>query len=202
MNKHLNLRSFTLIGILANFCFILFIFLGFAYYLMWEYAGSDTLVTVGEIGIKPFEILGFVAMAIQTSGYIILIRGNKTFRTLQAAFFLVELVLMLFDFRIIDVSFYDGRNAVLVILHMLFSVLFIGSFSMINNNNEKLRKAIYIAVSIAIFSPVLFWALFSFQVYFSMLADCIALLVIYSVMYFEMLKEELWVDAIDFGEDE
>lgn len=200
MNKHLNLQTATLLGVLANFSFILFIFLGLCYYLTLGGTNSTVSDAIGDFGVVPFEIIGFVLLFGYTVAYDLLLANQKTFKILISAYFIMELLIMLCDFGMIFQSIYNRQSIVLIVFHILFSVVMLYYYSRLDYFFDGLRIASLIAIMIAVILPIALWCIFAFQIYYSVLANSIALLWLNGYMYGKLINGELVVDSLSFDE--
>lgn len=200
MNKHLNIQTATLLGVLANFSFLLFIFFGLCYYAAMSKVSSDAFVTAGEYGVMPFEIIGFVLLFAYTIGYVVLLNGNKLFKIIISIYCIAELVIMLCDFGFILNSVYNRQSVVLIVAHIMFSVIMFYLYSRLDYCCDGLRLAVLVAMMIAIILPIPLWCIFAFQIYYSVLANSIALIWLNGYMYSKLSSGDMVIDALTFDD--
>ncbi len=200
MNKHINIQTATLFGVLANFSFLLFIFLGLCYYLIASTTASTALETAGEFGVMPFEIIGFVFLFAYTIAYDMLLANSKPFKAMISVYCVAELIIMLCDFGVIFQSIYNRQSVVLIVLHMLFSAVMLYSYSRLDYCFDGLRIASLIAVMIALILPIALWCIFKFQIYYSVLSNAIALIWLNGYMYNKLASGDMVVEALSFDE--
>lgn len=189
MNKHANIRTFTLIGIIANSCFILFILLGFLYY--WFWANFGTRSTVADIGIYPFEVFGFMLLAVYTISYVLSLYGHRLLKTMMIVYFLAELLLIIFDLGAVSIAAYNNSSWILISLNLLLCIAVCLSYRALAPINIRFVRAVTIAAAAI---PVCFAALgflFSFKVYFTVLSGSISFLYLNIYMYIQMNRGNL-----------
>lgn len=200
MNKHINIQTATLLGVLANFSFLLFIFLGLCYYLVAAKTDSSAFEAAGEFGVMPFEILGFILLFAYTAAYDLLLADFKPFKVIISLYSVFELVIMLCDFGVIFQGVYNRQSVVLIVLHMLFSAVMLYSYSRLDYCFDGLRIASLVAVFIAIILPIALWCIFKFQIYYSVLSNAIALIWLNGYIYNKLNSGDMVVKALKFDE--
>ncbi len=200
MNKHLNIQTATLLGVLANFSFLLFIFFGLCYYTAMNKVSSSTFASAGEIGVMPFEIIGFILLIAYTVGYVILLKDNKLFKIMISIYCIAELIIMLCDFGLILSSVYNRQSILLIVVHILFSAAMFYFYSHLDYCCDGLRIAVLVAMMIAVILPIPLWCIFSFQIYYSVLANSIALIWLNGYMYSKLSSGDMVVDALTFDD--
>lgn len=200
MNKHANIQTFTLIGIMANICFVLFIFLGFLYYWIWSSFGTRS--TVADIGIYPFEILGFILLAVYTAAYVISLYGHRLLKFMMILYFVLELVLILFDMKVIfPNSSYNNGSWWLISFNLAVTILACISYRTLAPLNMRFTRSVLIAALIIPLSFGILGILFSFKVYFTILANSIAYLYLNTYMYLQMNNGNLEIETRKLFDD-
>lgn len=193
MNKHVNIRTFTLIGVFANICFILFILLGFLYYWLWSSSGRR--YSIGDIGIYPFEILGFVLLAVYTAAYVICLTEHRLLKILMIVYFITELTLILLEFGLIfPTSSYDNDSWFVIITNFIITLPICIGYQTLAPLNLRLRRAVIITAAIIVLSFFAFGLAFSFTVYYSILANCIGYLYLNLFTFNQMNKGNITVE--------
>ncbi len=200
MNKHLNIQTATLLGVLANFSFLLFIFFGLCYFAAMNKVSSNTFATAGEMGVMPFEIIGFILLIAYTIGYVVLLKGNKLFKIFISIYCVTELIIMLCDFGLIFSSVYNRQSIPLIVVHILFSAVTLYFYSRLDYCYDGLRIAVLVAMMIAIILPIPLWCIFAFQIYYSVLANSIALIWLNGYMYSKLSSGDMVIDALTFDD--
>ncbi len=200
MNKHINIQTATLLGVLANFSFLLFIFLGLCYYLVATNTASSAFEAAGEFGVMPFEVIGFVLLFAYTVAYDLLLSNLKPFKIIISVYCIAELMIMLCDFGVIFQGTYNRQSVVLIVLHMLFSAVMLYSYSRLDYCFNGLRIASLVAVMIALILPIALWCIFKFQIYYSVLSNAIALIWLDGYIYNKLVSGDMVVEALKFDE--
>ena len=189
-------RKYTLsdcmrFGRIANILFVVFIIVCLIYYY--------SLANKGNYSI-PFEV---VAYSIETVAFLLfslsviwlerLVRARKSMKFLMILYILVEIFLMLLEFRLLPFKSYNGLSVWLTITHVLFSAGVSFSLLMLDPQNKKLQWIVGITTCI-ILAGMLF-AIAGYRVYASILVNAFAYIFFFTAMEHVLRLDEMNIDC-------
>ncbi|HHX57583.1 MAG TPA: hypothetical protein GX710_06150 [Clostridiales bacterium] len=192
MKKIFNFKNCIIMGIYSNIMFILFIIICLFYYDL--YGDSGIASTPFEITAFTIEALGFILMAISILGIILLVRQRMAMKVLMATYLVIEVVIMLMDFKFLSLGdWYDGYSSVLIISHAVFSAIVCLSY--LSLNHKKLPFQIVVGVAACIMLAGMFCIVYNIRIYASVLTNSFAYLFLYVAMLIQLNLEVLEVDC-------
>ena len=174
LEKIKTFRGLTKIGLLANSMFVLFIIVTLIYYSYYLRTGN--IVPVVEAFAYAIEVSGFLLMLVNVVGYGVKLVGRKPLKIAMAVYFVMEFVIMICDFNLIDVSeFYTPASKALIISHCVFSAAVVMFYLLLEPENKCIQTAASVAAVISMLAS--FSIVFNVRVYASVLVNSIAYIV-------------------------
>lgn len=178
-------------GRIANILFVVFIIVCLIYYYSFANKGNYSI---------PFEV---VAYSIETVAFLLfstsviwmerLVRARKCMKFLLIAYILVEIILMLLEFRLLPFKSYNGLSVGLTVTHVLFSAGVSFSLLMLDPMNKKLQWIVGITTCIILAGMLL--AIAGYRVYGSILVNAFAYIFFFTAMDYQLRLEEIEVDC-------
>ena len=191
-NRINNFRGYTKIGLLSNLMFVLFIIVTMIYYSYYLRTGNISAIV--EFIAYSIEVSGFLLMAVSVVGYAVKLRDRLLLKIFMSLYFVVEFIIMIFDFNVIDVSeFYTPASKALILSHCVFSVFVIMCYLQLETNSKQIQYAVSIAAVISMLAS--FSIVFNVRVYASVLVNSLAYIVLYSLVLFFDKRDEIYVDC-------
>ncbi len=195
MSKLNTFKGYTIIALASNILFVLFIIITMTYYAYYLRTGN--IVRVVEAIAYTMEVLGFILMLASVMGYISKLRGRLLLKIGMSVYFVVEFIIMICDFNVIDAEeFYTPTSKILIISHCVFSA----AVALLYMGLEKNRICLQIAVAVSAIIMMLgvFSIVYNVRVYASVLINSIAYIVMYSLILAFYGRQLLEVDC--YGE--
>ncbi len=197
LDKIKTFRGLTWVGLLANSMFVLFIIVTLIYYSYYLRTGN--IVPVIEAIAYAIEVSGFLLMLLNVVGYAVKLRGRLPLKIAMSVYFLMEFIIMICDFNLIDVSeFYTPASKALIISHCVFSTAVVMFYMLIEKENTVLQKATTVAAVICMLAC--FAIVFNVRVYASVLVNSVAYIVLFSVILFYDNRGVIYPDC--YGEEQ
>ena len=191
-NKINTFRGFTLLGLLSNCCFILFIIITMLYYQSFLSTGKVRVWV--EVIAYSTEVLGFILMAGNVIGYMSKLRFRLLLKIAMAVYFVTEFVIMIMDLNVIDAgTFYTPASKVVIIVHCVFSAFVCMTYISLDTSSNLMQSAVIIACIIMLLA--VFSIAFNVRLYASVLINSIAYIVLYSLILFFDKRERITVDC-------
>ena len=191
-NRINNFRGYTKIGLLSNLMFVLFIIVTMIYYSYYLRTGNISAIV--EFIAYSIEVSGFLLMAVSVVGYAVKLSDRLLLKIFMSLYFVVEFIIMIFDFNVIDVSeFYTPASKALILSHCVFSVFVIMCYLQLETNSKQIQYAVSIAAVISMLAS--FSIVFNVRVYASVLVNSLAYIVLYSLVLFFDKRDEIYVDC-------
>jgi hypothetical protein len=163
------------IGIVSNIFFFLFIILAIYYRELFLQFGEPNPVL--EAIAWSCEAAGFLLMAISVTIICVRVQDCKFTKKMMILYLFVESIVMFLDFKFIDTPWFDTFSIPLIIGHAIFSALACYSYSAFDPYS-KLYKFFVILASMISLGGML-WLVFGYQIYFSVLTNCGAYLMLF-----------------------
>ncbi|MDR0919196.1 MAG: hypothetical protein LBM93_08100 [Oscillospiraceae bacterium] len=164
-----------IIGIISNVFFFLFIIIAMYYYELFQQFGETNLGL--EITAWTCEALGFALMAFCIAGICFRVEGCNFTKKLIIIYLLVETMVMILDFNLLTVSWFNVFSTPLIICHAIFSAFVCYSYSAFDPFSKLYKFFVVLAALISLGGML--WLVFRFQIYLSVLTNCGAYLLLY-----------------------
>ncbi len=194
MKKFNTFKNYTKIALLSNILFVVFIIFTMIYY--WYYLKTGNIVGVVEAIAYFIEASGFILLMVSTVGFVVNLRFRLLLKIAMILYFLVEFIIMIFDFNVINASeFYSPASKVLIISHCVFSALVVLFYMMLDPDKKCLQIAC--AISAIIMMLASFSIVFNVRVYASVLVNSISYVILLSLIRFFDNREMIDVDFCD-----
>lgn len=191
-NKINNFRGFTILGLLANISFVMFIIVTMLYYQ--NYLHTAKVRPPVEAVAYFFEVFGFILMAANVTGYLSKIRFRLLFKIAISVYFIVEFAIMILDLNIIDAgTFYTPASKVLIITHCVFSAFVCMTYVSLDTSSNYLQASVIISCIMMLLA--VFAIVFNVRLYASVLVNTIAYIVLDSLILFFCKQEKISVDC-------
>ncbi len=197
MSKLNTFKGYTIIALASNILFVLFIIVTMVYYAYYLKTGN--IVRVVEFIAYTMEVGGFILMLASIMGYISKLRGRLLLKIGMSVYFVVEFIIMILDFNVIDAKdFYSPTSKILIISHCVFSA----AVALLYMGLEKNRLCLQISVAVTAVIMMLgvFSIVYNVRVYASVLINCIAYIIMYSLILTFHGRQLLEVDC--YGDSE
>lgn len=194
MKKFNTFANYTKIALLSNILFVVFIIFTMTYY--WYYLKTGNIIAVVEAIAYFIEASGFILLMVATVGFVVNLRFRLLLKIGMILYFLVEFIIMIFDFNVIDVNeFYSPASKVLIIAHCIFSALISLFYMMLDPNQKCLQIAC--AVSAIIMMLASFSIVYNVRVYVSVLINSVSYIILFSLIRFFDKREMIYADFYD-----
>lgn len=183
-----NPKGYIKIGLIANIMFVLFIIICMVYYKIFSKTDQPNyfIETIAYL----LESFGFVFMLGSFVGFISILRDCRLLKVSTCIYFAVELVMIILDFNIFDVSqFYNPCSKALVIGHCIFSAFVCMTFMDLDKKNTKLQLIVAIASGIILLG--VFAIAYNVRVYASILINSFAYIFLYSSLLHLIKMEDI-----------
>lgn len=189
MNKNL-LKCFYL-PLFGNIFFIAFAIICFVYY--------HTFGTIGVV-VKSFEavayiceIVGFLLNLIAIIMICKTVRQRNYMKIGYSVYIVVEIIMMVLELNWYKFPFYEPYSLVLAISHSIFSALICFSFLQLEPKTTCLEIMVVISVGIMFFGMM--GNIFGIRIYFSILTNAFAYVVLFASVIFFLKQERLEIDC-------
>ncbi len=193
-NKINNFKGFTILGLIANACFVLFIIVTMLYYR--NYLSTGKIRIWVETIAYSCEVIGFILMSANVIGYISKLRSAILMKIAMSVYFIVEFVIMIMDLNIIDAGeFYTPASKVLIITHCVFSAFVGMTYILLDSSSKQLQASVIISCFIML--TAVFSIVFNVRVYASVLINSIAYIVLFALILFFYKRERIYVDCYE-----
>lgn len=189
--KSFSLTTCFRLGLFSNICFVVFLFLCLFYYYL--FGNSEVRLMGLEIVAYACEGAGFVLMLLSILGYFRLVRQRYPWKLLLCGYLLVEILLMLLDFRLVEWNAYNGAAPWLIVVHSLFSAGVCLSYLTLEPGRKKLQIAVGIASALMLAGMISL--VFRFRVYGSILVNAFAYIYLNAALLFLYQREDLEIDC-------
>lgn len=189
-------RPYTLkdcmkMGRLANILFVVFIIICVLYY--YSLHRIDGVCVVTEIIAYVVEFSGFMIFSIGIIWLDRLVRQRGIMKVLMLVYIVIEAVLMLLEFQIMRLSWYNGLDTWLMIAHTLFSAGVALSLLQLDPHNKSMQIIVIITTSIILAG--MFFAIAGYRVYASILVNAVAYIFFFTAMLHQLRLDELDIDC-------
>lgn len=192
LKKINSFRGYTKVGLASNLSFIIFIIITMIYYSYYLHTGK--ILPVVEIIAYSIEIIGFMLMILAAIGYCVKLRFRLSLKIAMVLYFLVEFIIMICDFHLIDAEeFYSPASKGLIIFHCVFSAI-VAMFYM-QLDSQKNCMQVSAAVTAVIMMLASFSIVFEVRVYASVLVNSFAYVFMYGSVLFYDKREMIDVDC-------
>ena len=191
-NKINSFRGYTKIGLIANIMFVIFIIVTMIYYAYYRRTGN--IVVPVEVIAYSIEVGGFLMMLVSVVGYGVKLRFRHFLKVCMAIYFVVEFVIMICDFNLIDVEdFYTPASKILIIGHCVFSAIVVMSYLQLEPNKTCIQIAVTISAVLMMLGT--FAIVLGVRVYASVLVNSFAYIILYSLILVFHSREMIDVDC-------
>lgn len=190
-------RPYTLadcmkLGLIGNVLFVVFTVVCLIYY--YSLAKRGNYVIPFEVFAYVTEVGGFVFFTIGVVWLDRLVRARGVMKTLLIVYIVIEVILMLLEFRLIPfIKWYNGLSLWLVIVHAIFSAGVTFSLLMLDPQSVKLQKIVGLTCIIALCGMLP--GIAGYGVYVSILINAFAYIFFFSVMKRQAQLDEMLIDC-------
>lgn len=188
---HGKLSRGLIYGLVGNLFFVLFSIVCYIYYKTF---GIDGIV------IKFIEVIAYVCEA---AGFIFLlmsiinlcrtVRMRKLMKFGFSAYLLVELILMVLELNAFKFTFYNPYSLILAIFHSIFSAAV--CFTFLSLDPGKTCLEIMVTVAVGIMLGGMFGNIFGIRIYFSILANALAYVILFASINRMLAREMIEIDC-------
>ncbi len=162
----------------------------------WYYLKTGNIISVVETIAYSIEASGFILLMVATVGFVVNLRFRLLLKIAMILYFLVEFIIMIFDFNVIDAAeFYTPASKVLIISHCVFSALIALFYMMLDPDKKCLQIAC--GVSAVIMMLATFSIVYNVRVYASVLINSVAYVILFSLIRFFDKREMIYADFYD-----
>ncbi len=189
-------RKYTLtdcmrFGRIANILFVVFIIVCLIYY--YSLASKGDFSIPFEVVAYSIEIIAFLLFSTSAIWMERLVRARKIMKFLLIIYILVEILLMLLEFRLLLDGVYNGLSIPLTVAHVLFSAGVSFSLLLLDPMNKKLQWIVGITTCIILAGMLP--AIAGYRVYASVLVNAFAYIFFFTAMEYQLHLEEIEVDC-------
>lgn len=179
---------FSLFG---NISFVIFAIICSVYY--YAFVSIGVVVKSFEITAYIFEGAGFILNLISSIFLFRTVRARTPMKIGYCVYIVVELVLMIFELNSYQISFYKPYSLTLAIIHSMFSAGICFLFLFLEPKNKYLEIMTVVAVGIMFFGMM--GNIFGIRIYFSILVNSVAYIVLFSSIIFMLKQEKIEIDC-------
>ncbi|MDO5560538.1 MAG: hypothetical protein Q4F95_13240 [Oscillospiraceae bacterium] len=192
MNKINTFKGYTILGLLANISFVLFIIITMIYYSY--YVKSNNIIKPVETAAYTIEVSGFILMLASVMGYIARLRDRLLLKIGICIYFVMEFAIMICDFNIIDAEdFYKPASKVLIIGHCIVSAVIVMLYMELETKKTCLQ--VCCAVSAVIMLLGSFSIVYKVRVYASVLVNAFSYILFYLLILMLYNRQKIEVDC-------
>lgn len=192
MRKFNTFKGYTIIGLLSNIFFVLFIIITMIYYSY--YLKTSNIVKPVENIAYSIEVIGFILMLASVMGYIARLRDRLLLKIGMAVYFITEFAIMICDFNVIDAKdFYKPASKVLIIGHCIFSAVVMLSYMQLETKKTCLQICCGICAVIMMFGC--FSIVYNVRIYASVLINSFVYILFYALVLMLYSRQMIEVDC-------
>lgn len=186
-----NLYKCFYFALFGNIAFIIFAVICFIYY--YAFGTIGIIVKSIEVTAYAFEGIGFILNLIAAVYFFRTVRARMTMKTGYCVYIVVELVMMILELNSYQISFYKPYSLPLAIVHSLFSAAVCFSFLLLEPKTTCLEIMVTVAVGIMFFGMM--GNIFGVRIYFSILTNAVAYVVLFGSVIFFLKQERIEIDC-------
>lgn len=186
-----NLLKCFYFALFGNISFILFAIVCFVYY--YSFGSIGVVVRSIEAIAYAFEGIGFILNLIASIYLFRTVRARILMKTGYCIYILAELVMMILELNSYQISFYKPYSLPLAIAHSVFSAGVCFLFLFLEPKVTCLEVMVTVAVGIMFFGMM--GNIFRIRIYFSILANAFAYVVLFSSVIFFIKQEKIEIDC-------
>ena len=190
-------RKYTLtdcmrFGIIANILFVVFIIVCLIYY--YSLANKGNFSIPFEVVAYSIEVIAFLLFSTSVIWLERLVRARKFMKFLLIAYILVEILLMLLEFRLTPFAeYYNGLSLGLIIVHVLFSAGVSFSLLLLDPMNKKMQWIVGITTCLILCGMLT--GIAGYRVYASVLINAFAYIFFFSALEYQLHIQEVEIDC-------
>lgn len=190
-------RKYTLtdcmrFGLIANILFVVFIIVCLIYYYSLANKGNYSIPF--EVVAYTIEVTAFLLFSTSVIWMERLVRARKFMKFLLIAYILVEILLMLLEFRLTPLDkYYNGLSLGLIIIHVLFSAGVSFSLLLLDPMNKHLQWIVGITTCIILGGMLT--GIAGYRVYASILINAFAYIFFFIAMEYQLHLQEVEIDC-------
>jgi len=188
---HKNLLKCFYFALFGNISFVIFAIVCFIYY--YAFGSIGIVVRSIEITAYIFEGAGFIFNLIASVYFFRTVRARLLMKTGYCVYIILELVMMILELNSYQISFYKPYSLPLAIIHSLFSAGVCFSFLLLEPKNIYIEVIVTIAVGIMFFGMM--GNIFGIRIYFSILANAAAYVILFGAVIFFIRHENVEIDC-------
>lgn len=188
---HEKLSKGLTFGLLGNVFFILFSLVCFAYYKI--FGGEGIVVPFIEVIAYVCEAAGFVFMMLAVININRTVRMRLWLKISFPLYIAMELILMLLELNSYRIEFYKPYSLLLAIVHSVISAAVCFCFYSFDTGKKELE--ITIIVSVAVILSGMLGNIIGFRIYFSILINALAYLVMFSSIKWLFARGAIEIDC-------
>lgn len=187
LKEPFSLKTCFQFSLYGNICFIIFIIICLFYYYLFGESGIRVIAF--DIAAYLAEGTGFVLYLLGIIGLCRNVLEHRPLKVLLVIYIVAEILLMLLDFRFIDLSFYNGQSVPLIITHAILSA----GIALMHLTLEYRRGPLHTAVMIlvVIILSGMFSAALNFRIYGSIFMNAVGYIFFYARLIHLLNQEEL-----------
>lgn len=189
--KNIRFSTCMTIGIISNIFFFIFILICLYYYDMYQQFYQKILGF--EIAGWVAEALGFLLMGFATIGIVVRVKYCTLTKVLMIIYLIAESVIMVLDFQLVWTAWYEANNKYFIIIHAILSALIFYSYSAFDPYSNWYKFFVILGSLICLCG--MFWVIFGYKVYFSLLTNCGAYLMLFIATRIMIHLEEVQVEC-------
>lgn len=189
-------RKYTLsdcmrFGRIANILFVVFIIICLIYYYSISNKGNYSIPF--EIVAYGVELVAFLLFSTSIIWLDRLVRARKVMKLLMFSYIVVEIFLMLLEFRLLPIKAYNGLSLGVIIVHVLFSAA--ASFSLLMLDPQNKRMQLIVGITTCIILAGMLLGIAGYRVYATILVNAFAYIFFFTAMEHQLRLEELNIDC-------
>ncbi len=186
-----NLLKCFYFALFGNIFFILFAITCFIYY--YAFGSIGIIVKSIEITAYVFEGIGFILNLISAIYFFRTVRARLPMKIGYCIYVIVELVMMVLELNSYQILFYKPYSLPLAIVHSLFSAGVCFTFLLLEPKTTCLEIIVTVAVGIMFFGMM--GNIFGIRIYFSILTNAFAYVVLFGTVIFFIRQEKIEIDC-------
>ena len=175
----------------GNIAFILFAIVCFIYY--YAFGSIGIIVKSIEITAYVFEGIGFIMNLISAVYFFRTVRARLPMKIGYCVYIIAELVMMILELNSYRISFYEPYSLPLAIIHSLFSAGICFTFLLLEPKTTCLEVMVTISVAIMFFGMM--GNIFGIRIYFSILTNAFAYVLLFGSVIFFIRQERIEIDC-------